>query len=169
MTVFIEKETDIELRCDAEAVIKRVIARALESEGFPEEMEVNVLLTDDASIHEINLSEREIDSATDVLSFPMIEFDEPGDVSALDYADIDPETEEMVLGDIVISLEHVLSQAAEYNHSHRRELGFLTAHSMLHLMGYDHMTEDMRADMESRQDRILDACGIPRDDEERLL
>ena len=169
MTVFIEKETDIELKCDAEAVIRRVVSQALASEGFPEEMEVNVLLTDDASIHEINLSEREIDAATDVLSFPMIEYGEPGDTEALEDADIDPETEEMILGDIVISLEHVIAQAEEYNHSQRRELGFLTAHSMLHLMGYDHMTEDMRADMEARQDQILTACGIPRDDEEQLL
>ncbi len=169
MTVFIEKETDIALKCDAEAVIRRVAAQALASEGFPEEMEVNVLLTDDDSIREINLSEREIDAATDVLSFPMIEYEEPGDTEALENADIDPETEAMILGDIVISLEHVIAQAAEYNHSQRRELGFLTAHSMLHLMGYDHMTEDMRADMEARQDQILAACGIPRDDEERLL
>ena len=132
-------------------------------------MEVNVLLTDDPSIHEINLSEREIDADTDVLSFPMIEYGKPGDTEALEDADIDPETEEMILGDIVISLEHVIAQAAEYNHSQRRELGFLTAHSMLHLMGYDHMTEDMRADMEARQDQILTACGIPRDDEEQLL
>ncbi|MBR3165848.1 MAG: rRNA maturation RNase YbeY, partial [Lachnospiraceae bacterium] len=69
---------------------------------------------------------------------------------------------------IVISLEHVNAQAEEYNHSHRRELAFLTAHSMLHLMGYDHMTDEMRADMEERQEKILAACGIPRDDEEML-
>ena len=169
MTVFIEKETDIELRCDAEAVIRLVAAQALAEEGFPEDLEINVLLTDDAAIHEINQSEREIDAATDVLSFPMIEYEEPGNAAALEDADIDPETDEIILGDIVISLEHVIAQAAEYNHSQRRELGFLTAHSMLHLMGYDHMTENMRADMEERQDRILAACGIPRDDEEALV
>ncbi|MBQ6361973.1 MAG: rRNA maturation RNase YbeY [Lachnospiraceae bacterium] len=166
--VFIEKETDIELRCDAEKVIERVVDQSLAEEGFPQDMEVNVLLTDDDSIHEINLSEREIDAATDVLSFPMIEYEVPGDTAALEEADIDPETDEMILGDIVISLEHVIAQAEEYNHSHRRELAFLTAHSMLHLMGYDHMTDEMRADMEERQEKILAACGIPRDDEEML-
>ena len=169
MTVFIEKETDIRLRCDEEAVIRRAVRQSLEFMGFPEEIEVNVLLTDDASIHEINLSERGIDSPTDVLSFPMVEYEQPGDRSALDSADIDPENEEIVLGDIVVSLERAAAQAAEYNHSHKRELGFLIAHSMLHLMGFDHMTEDDRARMEEKQDLILAACHILRDDEEQLL
>ena len=102
----------------------------------------------------MNLEQRGIDRPTDVLSFPMIEYDAPGDFSVIDEETGDaftPETGELMLGDIVISKEKVLSQAEEYGHSPKREYAFLIAHSMLHLFGYDHMEEEERAEMEAHQ------------------
>ena len=109
--------------------------------------------------------QRGIDRPTDVLSFPMIEYDAPGDFSVIDEETGDafnPETGELMLGDIVISKEKVLSQAEEYGHSPKREYAFLIAHSMLHLFGYDHMEEEERAEMEAHQRAIMEKVGIPR-------
>ncbi len=113
----------------------------------------------------MNLEQRGIDRPTDVLSFPMIEYDAPGDFSVIDEETGDafnPETGELMLGDIVISKEKVLSQAEEYGHSPKREYAFLIAHSMLHLFGYDHMEEEERAEMEAHQRAIMEKVGIPR-------
>ena len=102
----------------------------------------------------MNLEHRGIDRATDVLSFPMLEFDHPGDFSIIDEetADVfDPESGELMLGDIVISVDKVLEQAQEYGHSPKREYAFLIAHSMLHLCGYDHMDDEERKVMEEKQ------------------
>ena len=112
----------------------------------------------------MNLEQRGIDRPTDVLSFPMIEYDAPGDFSVIDEETGDafnPETGELMLGDIVISKEKVLSQAEEYGHSPKREYAFLIAHSMLHLFGYDHMEEEERAEMEAQR-AIMEKVGIPR-------
>jgi len=125
-----------------------------------------VMLTDNNEIHEINLSERGIDKPTDVLSFPMLDFDEPGNLSYVEKYPQDyfnPETHELLLGDIVISLEKVKSQAEEYGHSDKRELAFLVAHSCLHLFGYDHMEEEERIEMERMQNEILNMKGYTRD------
>ena len=154
---------------DYEAIIKNVIEAALNYEKCPYEAEVNVTLTDNAAIHEINREYREIDRATDVLSFPMIEYETPADFDALedvmnqfpeDY--FNPDTGELMLGDIVISVEKVEEQAEKYGHSKERELAFLTAHGMMHLFGYDHMEEDEAKVMEAKQREVLELLGITR-------
>ena len=126
-------------------------------------------LTDNESIHKINNEFRQVDSATDVLSFPMIDYETPSDFDSLeeefdtnteDY--FNPDTGELMLGDIVVSVEKVLEQAEKYGHSEVRELAFLVAHSMMHLFGYDHMTEDESRVMEAKQREVLDNLGITR-------
>ena len=132
----------------------------------PYECEVSVTLTDNEGIHEINMSERSIDSPTDVLSFPMLDFDSPGDLSYVEKYPQDyfnPESGELLLGDIVISLEKVASQAEEYGHSQKREIAFLVAHSCLHLFGYDHIDDREREEMEELQNNILNMKGYTRD------
>ena len=113
----------------------------------------------------MNLQHRQIDAPTDVLSFPMVTYETPGDFSILeeDGADcFEPDSGELMLGDIVISADKVLEQSAEYGHSVKREYAFLIAHSMLHLMGYDHMTEEDAAEMERLQEEILKQLNILR-------
>ena len=124
-----------------------------------------MLLTDDQEIHRINQEFRGIDRATDVLSFPMGDYETPSDFERLeevaeDYFNL--ETGELLLGDIVISVDKVEEQAEKYGHSQARELAFLTAHSMLHLCGYDHMEEDERLVMEKKQEEILSLKGYTR-------
>ena len=124
-----------------------------------------MLLTDNESIRAINKDERGIDRATDVLSFPFVSFAAAGDFSGLedDPTLFHPESGELMLGDMVISLDKVREQAAEYGHSEKRELAFLAAHSMYHLMGYDHEEEDERLEMEAKQEALLQHLGITRD------
>lgn len=162
MSVYIEYEQ--EAIPDFNELIEKVIGQALDYEECPYEAEVNVLLTDNPSIHEMNLLNRGIDRPTDVLSFPMNDFPEPADFDALESC-VDafhPETGELLLGDIVISYEKAVEQADAYQHSIEREIAFLTAHSMLHLMGYDHESEEERMDMEERQEAILKILNINR-------
>ena len=137
---------------------------ALEYEDCPYEAEVNLLLTDDEEIRIMNREHRQIDRATDVLSFPMLDYETPGDLSGIEEQGdaFNPESGELMLGDIVISKERVIAQAEEYGHSVRREYAFLIAHSMLHLLGYDHMEEEERRLMEDRQRGIMDKAEIPR-------
>lgn len=169
MTVNIEYETDIELKLDYENIIKKVIEEAADYEKCPYEAEVNVLLTDNASIHDINKETRNVDAPTDVLSFPMIEYNAPADFDSLeeemelspeDY--FNPDSGELMLGDIVISVEKVMEQAKKYGHSQERELAFLVAHSMMHLFGYDHMEDTEAKIMEAKQEDVLRALGISR-------
>lgn len=164
MSLFIEEEGDVTLPFDIKEVAERVTAAALECEKCPYEAEINLLLTTDEEIWKMNREYRQTDRATDVLSFPMLEYDAPADFSFLDEAEdaFDPESGELVLGDIVISKEKVLAQAEEYGHSPLREYAFLIAHSMLHLFGYDHMEDDERELMEARQRVIMEAVNIPR-------
>lgn len=164
MSLFIEEEGDVTLPFDIKEVAERVTAAALECEKCPYEAEINLLLTTDEEIRKMNREYRQTDRATDVLSFPMLEYDAPADFSFLDEAEdaFDPESGELVLGDIVISKEKVLAQAEEYGHSPLREYAFLIAHSMLHLFGYDHMEDDEREVMEERQRVIMEAVNIPR-------
>lgn len=165
MNLIIEKETEIALDFDYERVIKHVVEYALDYIKCPYETQLNVTLTDNDEIHRINKEFRNIDSPTDVLSFPMVEYECPGDFSIVEENEedyFDPDSGELVLGDIIISLEKVYSQAEEYGHSVKRELAFLTAHSMLHLFGFDHMKEEERKEMEKRQHDILDALKIYR-------
>lgn len=143
----------------------RVIQQSLECEAFPYEAEINLTLTDSESIHELNRETRGIDAPTDVLSFPMLSYDAPADFDGIEenWGDtVNPDTGEVMLGDIVLNLDRVYSQAEEYGHSVKREYAFLITHSMLHLLGYDHMVPEEAAEMEARQRVILDALGIQR-------
>jgi probable rRNA maturation factor len=131
----------------------------------PYEAQVSVLVTDNEEIHKMNLEHRQIDRPTDVLSFPMVTYETPGDFSILEEDEQDcfePDSGELMLGDIVISADKVEEQAQEYGHSIRREYAFLITHSMLHLMGYDHMTPEEAAQMEELQEEILKQINILR-------
>ena len=165
MTINIDCETEDKLELPYEEIIRNVVLSSLEYENCPYEAEVNVLLTDNEGIHQINLDTRGIDAPTDVLSFPMCDFSVPGDFSHLEECPeeyFNPDTGELMLGDIVISVDKVEEQAEKYGHSQARELAFLTAHSMLHLSGYDHMEEEERLEMERMQREILERRGYRR-------
>lgn len=166
MLVFIENETNRSLPFPVEETVQMVCEAVLEEEGCPYEAQVNLVLTDNGGIRELNRECRGIDRETDVLSFPNVDFDEEGvfDIDEDSEADyFDPETGELLLGDIMISLDKVYEQAEEYGHSVRREFAFLVAHSMLHLCGYDHMEDTERVRMEQKQEAILTGLGITRD------
>ena len=165
MTISIEYEAEKKLDLPYETIIRDVVEASLDYEKCPYEAEVNVILTDNEAIREINREQRQIDSATDVLSFPMVDYETPSDFDHVEEAVEDyfnPETGELMLGDIVISVEKVEEQAEKYGHSQTRELAFLVAHSMLHLCGYDHMEEQERLVMEKKQNEILERLGISR-------
>jgi probable rRNA maturation factor len=165
MNIMIEYETECALDFDYETVIRRVILCALDTYECPYDTEVSVTLTDDASIRKVNATYRDIDRATDVLSFPMVEYSRPAQFDDIERLDdvFNPDTGCLMLGDIMISVERVLAQADAYGHSPIRELAFLTAHSMLHLFGYDHMTETELQEMERRQEELLQSLGYTRD------
>ena len=150
---------------DYEHVIETVIGQALDFIKCPYECEVNVTIVDNNTIHEINREQRKIDRPTDVLSFPMLDYEVAGDFSMAedDISNFNPDSGELILGDIVISYDKVIEQAAEYYHSRKRELAFLVAHSMLHLFGFDHMVDDERIEMEEKQNIILNNLGITRE------
>ncbi len=167
MSCVIEFETDIQLQIDnVEELILKVIDAALDYEKCPYEAEISVTVTDNNSIQAINNEFRDIDKPTDVLSFPMIEYDEVGNFDFLEADEyiylFNPESGELMLGDIVLSAEKIIEQAYNYMHTQERELAFLVAHSMLHLFGYDHMTENEAKIMEKKQEEILDILGIKR-------
>ena len=166
MAIHIEYETDLSLGIEVEDIICKVIDTALDMYECPYEAEVNVILTDNPSIATINEEYRNLAKPTDVLSFPMIDYDIPGDFSIIEELPeeecFDPDSGELLLGDIILSVEKIIEQAETYGHSRERELGFLTAHSMLHLFGFDHMVDDERVDMERRQEEILESIGLRR-------
>ncbi len=164
MTVTIENEVNADFGFDPEPLLREVIEAALDIEKCPYEAEVEVILTDNAGIHEINLAERGIDAPTDVLSFPMAFYEKPADYDGLESQDdvFNPDTGEYMLGSMIISCDRVRSQAEEYGHTEKRELSFLAVHSILHLLGYDHMEEDERLLMEEEQRKILNTLGITR-------
>ena len=166
MTLNIEKEYDLPLELELEKIAEAVVNQVLEEEACPYEAEVNLLLTSDEGIHRLNQEYRGIDRPTDVLSFPQVEYEIPADFSWAEEHEADcfnPDTGELFLGDIVISLDKVIEQADRYNHNRKREYAFLIAHSMLHLLGYDHMEEAEAAVMEQRQEEILKRLGITRE------
>ena len=138
MTVNIDYESEDRLDLPYETIIQEIVEEAVDYENCPYEAEVNVLLTDNEGIRQINRQYRQIDSPIDVLSFPMADYDEPADFDRLEEQGADyfnPETGELLLGDIVISVDKVKEQALKYGHSESRELAFLVAHRMLHLFG----------------------------------
>ena len=145
------------------ALIRKAIRTALEMEHVTVPCEIDVLLTGDEGIHQINLDMRDVDRPTDVLSFPEFEFT-PGEPPTEEDEDLfDPATGLLPLGDMVISVERVKEQAKEYGHSTKRELSYLVVHSMLHLLGYDHLDEGAeKARMRAREDAIMEQLGIMR-------
>lgn len=136
------------------SIIQKCIEAALHAENVPVPCEINVFITNDRGIQAINSGSRGIDKPTDVLSFPMFQL-EPGKLPSNWEGYLDPETDMCPLGDIAISLERAIAQAKEFGHSTRREIGYLTIHSMLHLLGYDHLDEGiMKAQMREREEAI---------------
>ncbi len=167
MTFYVENETGAKFDFDIEELARSVAEAVLKSENCSYNVEISLTITDDDGIHEINKEFRNIDKPTDVLSFPTISYDEPGDFSVIEGEQkvdlLDPDTGNISFGDIVINENRVRSQSLEYGHSEKREFAFLVAHSMLHLCGYDHMEEDEAAVMESKQNEVLNSLGITRD------
>lgn len=168
MTIQIEHEVENSFDFDTDMLIEKVINASLDYEQCPYEVEVSVILTDNSTIQEINREHRQIDAPTDVLSFPMVNYEIPSDFERLEEEQDDcfhPDTGELMLGDIIISVDKVKSQAKEFGHSEKRELGFLVAHSMLHLCGYDHIEEDEREIMEQKQREIMELVDLKRDEQ----
>lgn len=144
-----------------ETLLARVIPAALDAEGVEVPCEIDVLLTDDGGIRGVNREMRDIDAPTDVLSFPMFDL-QPGDKPLPE--DADPATGLVPLGDMCISLERARAQGVEYGHGAERETAYLAVHSVLHLLGYDHLDEGpMKAQMRSREEAIMEILGLPRE------
>lgn len=165
MTSYVENETKVDFYFDVQDILNKIMEAVTQMENCPYETTVNLLITDNAGIREYNNNYRDMDRETDVLSFPNISFENEGDFSQVenmsaDY--FDPDSGELILGDIILSADRVLSQAQEYGHSVLREFAFLTAHSMFHLCGYDHMEEREAAVMEEKQEAVLMNLGISR-------
>ncbi|MGX8728261.1 MAG: rRNA maturation RNase YbeY [Lachnospiraceae bacterium] len=171
MTINFENEFDEDLEellgFPYQEVAREVIAKVLEREHCPYEAEVNLLFVGEEEIREINLEQREIDAPTDVLSFPMFPYEVPAAFEELsevpEAENFSPESGELLLGDIVLCIPRVLAQAKEYGHSVKREYAFLLAHSTLHLVGYDHLSNVEAAGMEERQEAALTELGICRE------
>lgn len=164
MTLDFVNETDIEFDFSYEEIANKVIEAVLDHENFPYDVQVSLTITDEETIKEINRENRNIDSVTDVLSFPFLDYEKRGDYSFLDNDDscFDPDTGEVMLGDIVICVKRVIDQAEEYGHSKLREYAFLICHSMLHLLSYDHMTPEDEDEMFGKQREIMSILKIER-------
>lgn len=165
MSFYSENETDMVLDFDWVGLYETVAEAVLEQEGCPYETQISLLLTDNEGIREFNRDNRGIDKETDVLSFPNIEFDKESNFDLVEEEEadyFDPETGELILGDIIISIEKIKEQALEYGHSEKREFAFLVAHSMFHLCGYDHMVEEEEKIMAEKQELLLNYLDIPR-------
>ena len=162
---FLNKNKNLENKIDYNNIINEILEESLSYLNCPYQCEINVLVTSNKEISLINKEQRGIDKPTDVLSFPFIDFVNVADFSKVEenYSfNFNSETNDLVLGDIVISLEKALEQSQLYNHSLEREIAFLTAHSVLHLCGYDHIEENDRIEMEKIQDIILNKKGYIR-------
>ena len=154
-------DAEVETPAAVEEQIRRAVLAALEGEEVDVPCVVEVCVTDDGGIRQTNLDTRGVDRPTDVLSFPMFELS-PGEKPQADWAD--PDTDKVLLGDMMISLERANAQAAEFGHSPEREVCYLAVHSVLHLLGYDHLDEGpMKAQMRAREEIILEKLGIPRE------
>lgn len=163
MTVYFENESGYDFDFPVREQLDKLIAFVAEYIGCPYELEISVSVVTKTVIHEMNRQFREVDRPTDVLSFPMMEYDHPADFEGetfLDSMAVSPETDELMLGDIVLCAEVIHKQAEEYGHSELREFSFLTVHSMLHLFGYDHLDEKERTEMEEQQRMIMDQLKI---------
>ncbi len=165
MTCYVEWETDPSLDLDCEALIRHCLETVLAMEECPYEAQVEIVITDNDAIREANREFRGIDAPTDVLSFPMIAYERPADFSGLEERAeeyFDPDSGELLLGDVMLSADKVKEQADAYGHSREREFAFLIVHSLLHLCGYDHIEEAQRRQMEARQDAVMERLGILR-------
>lgn len=165
MSIVIEEEVKIPFLFPYKEIIEKVINYSLDYVQCPYEAEINVILTNNENIQQINKEYREIDQPTDVLSFPLVDYQIPGDFNHVEDSIeeyFNPETGELLLGDIIISVEKTISQSEEFGHTVQRELAFLIAHSMLHLFGYDHMEETERIHMEKLQNELLNNLEITR-------
>jgi len=165
MSFYLEEDVKVKFAFNYKEFAQRVVDYCLEYMQFPYEAEVNLTLTDNEGIHAINKEFRQIDRPTDVLSFPMLNYNTPGDFAFLDDEesdDFNPDTGEALLGDIIISVDKVVEQAENFGHSVEREYAFLIVHSMLHLFGFDHMQEDEAKVMEEKQKEILNQMNILR-------
>lgn len=165
MTSYVENETEVTFDFDIKEILDRVMAQVLDQEKCPYEAQVNLLVTDNEGIREYNRKYRKIDAATDVLSFPALPYQTEAGFSVAEEQEadcFDPETGELMLGDIIISADRVKEQARRFGHSEKREFAFLTAHSMLHLCGYDHMVKEEAEIMERKQEDALAKLGITR-------
>lgn len=161
----IDYETERELGIDYETLAVKVADKVLEMEGCPYDAQVNLVLTDNEEIERVNTEFRDIARPTDVLSFPMIPFETPAgyDIVEEDESYFDLDTDELLLGDIMISVDKVFAQAEEYGHSVTREFCFLVAHSMLHLLGYDHMTPGKRQSWRQNRRKPWRSLGLHAD------
>ncbi|MDD2355017.1 MAG: rRNA maturation RNase YbeY [Lachnospiraceae bacterium] len=167
MKIILNTETDTKDKTDFSMKIAagKVIRAALKQEKFPYDCEISLVITDSEGIRKMNREFRDIDKETDVLSFPGLTYNSPScfESAVKDTADcMDPDNGCVVFGDIVINIDRVHSQAAEYGHSELREFSFLIAHSIMHLCGYDHMTEEESRVMEAKQEEVLSLLGITR-------
>ena len=162
MTINIEKEVEVSFPFDYKKLAEEVVLAALDAEDFPFEAEIGLLLVSLKGIQEINFQQRNLAKPTDVLSFPMIAYERPGDFASIEQEEdnFNPDTGEAMLGDIVLCVDKVKEQAERFGHSEMREFSFLILHSMLHLFGYDHMTKEEAGEMEEKQRKILDQMGI---------
>lgn len=163
--VVIDNAVDFKTDFDLQSVADEVTEYILNKEGCPFEAEVDILIADSNEIKEYNSEYRHIDNTTDVLSFPNLEWDEPSlfdDIDTDDETLYNPETDLILLGEIALNADRIVSQAEEYGHSIKREFAFLIAHSMLHLLGYDHLEEEDAKLMEQKQKDYLDQIGIKR-------
>ncbi len=168
MTVIIDnRQNKVEVMKEIETLLNEVVKKTLELEGEHAPMEIGIMLVDNEQIRELNRQHRGIDQETDVLSFPMFEYegyDGEGEQFRLEEmeTEMDHDTQEILLGDIVISLEKALQQAEEYGHGMEREIGFLTVHGMLHLLGYDHMEKEDEKIMRQKEEEVLHSLHLIR-------
>ena len=165
MTIYIENESEYQYAFALDKQLDKLVACVCDSVNCPYEVEVSVTIVDKEEIHRLNKLFREVDRPTDVLSFPMMEYDAPLDFEGqafLQSVTCSPETNELMLGDIVLCSEIICEQAEQYGHSIEREFSFLGVHSLLHLFGYDHMEENERKEMEEKQRDIMNVLQINR-------
>ena len=156
MVIYANEQEKFEISDEITKMIEKCVSEALKAHSIKEETEISVLFTDNEGIKEINKEMRDIDKETDVLSFPQYEFEELGVIKKQDGYPV------ILLGDIVLSLEKADEQAKEYGHSFEREVGYLCVHSMLHLLGYDHMIDEDKAIMRAKEEEILTEIGLTR-------
>jgi len=166
MTSYVEIETSKTFPFDIVSLTDILLEAVIDTENCEYEAQINMIVTESEEVKEYNRIYRNIDSTTDVLSFPAIDFTSEGDFSIVaedESSYFDPDSGELILGDIILNADRVYSQADEYGHSIKREFAFLVTHSLFHLCGYDHMTKEEAEVMERKQEEVLTKLGITRE------